>query len=306
MYKEDHEYSKKLYRLSELSEFKVAKGDEDIRGWDVVTADNEVIGKVDELIVDPTARKVRYIDVDVNEEYTGPSKKGHILIPIGAAALDSKKDIVYAGTVQTVTLLKYPRLEGEINREYETSVRDLLGDKSEYREDQFYEGELYNEKSFFSSRNKLQRLNELREKKMLEVDPDVRGWKVVSKDGLILGRVDDLIADPQQRKIRYLNITVDAEDADVDHNVLIPVGVASVDKNEDRVIVNIERETLLKLPVYDGENITRDYENRLRDTAHFDTLTNEGAPDAADDYYSRDFYNDRGFYGFRGSGVRWI
>jgi ribosomal 30S subunit maturation factor RimM len=305
MFDQDRKYTKRLYRLSELNDFKVAKGDEDIRGWEVVSGDNKTIGKVDELIVDPVAMKVRYIDVEVDEEIGGGNEQGHILIPIGAAALDSKKDVVYAGNIQTVTMLKYPRTEGEISREYETSVRDLLGDRTKFNEDEFYEHDLYNENKFYSKRNRLQRLSDLSDRKIMNSDPDVRGWKVVSKDGLNLGKVSDLIADPSMRRVRYLDVVVDAEDPSVDHNVLVPIGLASLDNKDDKVIVNIEREALLKLPVYDGRNITREYENSLRETARLDTMTT-ASTDNDDDYYSREYFDDQGFYGARGKGVRWI
>jgi sporulation protein YlmC with PRC-barrel domain len=300
-----NKYSKRLYRLSELKDFEVAKGDEDIRGWDVISGDDRTIGKVDELIVDPVARKVRYIDVEVDEEIGGGNEQGHILIPIGAAALDSKKDIVYAGNIQTITMLQYPRTGAEISREYETSVRDLLGDKAQLNDEKFYENDLYNENRFYSSRSRLQRLSDLGDRKIMNSDPDVRRWKVVSKDGLILGKVNDLIADPAQRRIRYLDVVVDAKDPSVDHNVLVPIGLASLDSSEDKVIVNIEKDALLKLPVYDGRNITREYENSLRETARLDTMTT-ASPDNEDDYYSREYFDDQGFYGARGKGVRWI
>ena len=57
-----------LRRLGELDNFEVASDDPDVRGWDVKTRDGREVGEVEELIVDPSARKVRYLEVDLNRE----------------------------------------------------------------------------------------------------------------------------------------------------------------------------------------------------------------------------------------------
>src|SRR4051812_9762998 len=51
-----------LQRLSETRDFAVAQDDPDIRGWDVVS-DTRQVGEVADLIVDPDAMKVRYVEV---------------------------------------------------------------------------------------------------------------------------------------------------------------------------------------------------------------------------------------------------
>lgn len=57
---------KHLYNLDELSDYKVASDDPDVRSWEVRDADNRVIGKVDNLLVNKTARRVVYLDVEVD------------------------------------------------------------------------------------------------------------------------------------------------------------------------------------------------------------------------------------------------
>jgi hypothetical protein len=41
--------------------WEVAEGEQDVRGWSVVTADQRRIGEVDDLLADPVAQKVRYL-----------------------------------------------------------------------------------------------------------------------------------------------------------------------------------------------------------------------------------------------------
>jgi len=76
------EYEKRgLQRLSDAGDFQVAPDQPDVRGWSVVGGSGEVIGKVDDLLVDPGRMKVVELDVDV--------KGGdHITIPAVEAEVD--------------------------------------------------------------------------------------------------------------------------------------------------------------------------------------------------------------------------
>ncbi|HJX29551.1 MAG TPA: PRC-barrel domain-containing protein [Thermoanaerobaculia bacterium] len=57
-----HATDKRLAHL-EGSGYKVAEGDPDVRGWDVMDRDGNRIGEVDDLLVDTRALKVRYLEV---------------------------------------------------------------------------------------------------------------------------------------------------------------------------------------------------------------------------------------------------
>jgi hypothetical protein len=90
---------RRLARLSDLSDFRVAKGDTDPRGWDVITGDGHRIGKVTELIVDTNTMEARYMDTDVDERKLDLERVDrHILVPIDAARLDrGRKHVVVDG-----------------------------------------------------------------------------------------------------------------------------------------------------------------------------------------------------------------
>ena len=80
-----------LRRISHMSGYKVSDEDPDIRGWNVVGADGNVIGEVDDLLVDTAQMKVRSIDVDV---------KGadHSLVPADRVEVDrQRKEVRIAG-----------------------------------------------------------------------------------------------------------------------------------------------------------------------------------------------------------------
>ena len=93
------ESSRRLVRLGDLKEYRVAKGDTDPRGWDVVTSDGQRVGEVSELLVDTRSLETRYIDCDVDERKLGlESVDRHVLVPVDAARLDRhKKNIVMDG-----------------------------------------------------------------------------------------------------------------------------------------------------------------------------------------------------------------
>src|SRR5687768_15451045 len=54
-----------LQRLSKTSDYKVAPDEVDVRGWTVVSSDGANLGKVDDLLIDPTRMKVAQLDVDI-------------------------------------------------------------------------------------------------------------------------------------------------------------------------------------------------------------------------------------------------
>jgi PRC-barrel domain len=53
----------RIVPLSDLHTHKVASGDPDVRGWPVVAGDGRTVGRVDGLLVDTAAMRVRYLDV---------------------------------------------------------------------------------------------------------------------------------------------------------------------------------------------------------------------------------------------------
>jgi len=84
-----------LRRISDMSGYKVSDEDPDIRGWNVVGADGNVIGEVDDLLVDTAQMKVRSIDVDV---------KGadHSLVPADRVQVDrQRKEVRITGWTGT-------------------------------------------------------------------------------------------------------------------------------------------------------------------------------------------------------------
>lgn len=116
----DREREDRLVALSTLKKYRVAKGEMDIRGWDVVTSDHKKIGDVHELIVDPTAMRVRYLDISLDKTVLETKDKTHILVPIAGATLDDDDNRVYIENLSSERIEAMPPYDHRpISRDYE-------------------------------------------------------------------------------------------------------------------------------------------------------------------------------------------
>jgi photosynthetic reaction center H subunit len=162
-------------------------------------------------------------------------------------------------------------------------------------------------------------LSSLKDYKVAKGNPDVLGWRVLGADGESLGIVKDLIVDPQALKARYLSVVAERRffNADRDQYLLIPIGVAALDKSGRKVFVSaIDARSISRYPVYPGGPIPADYEYAVRNT--FAQTQREAVPDTSDnaksiivaandqqetsprpisdDFYNNDTYNEERFY----------
>lgn len=140
--------NKHLYNLSELSDYKISDGYPDVRNWEVRDNDNRVIGKVDNLLVNKEAKRVVYLDVEVDrtiidakhDPYATPAnneirefvnKEGdnHLIIPIGLVDLNEDTKNVYTSSINHRTFAETRRYhKGDVvDREYEVQVLDSYG-----------------------------------------------------------------------------------------------------------------------------------------------------------------------------------
>jgi hypothetical protein len=78
----------RLYRLHELEDWEVADGEPDVRGWEVRTISDRLLGKVKDLLVDPSRNEVVLLDVDLEDS------SRHTLAPVRAAQIDRDAKVV--------------------------------------------------------------------------------------------------------------------------------------------------------------------------------------------------------------------
>lgn len=152
-------------RLKELggSDFEIAEGQPDIRGWDVKDENGKQIGEVDELIFDEESRKVRYIVLDL-EDNDFDLDDHDVLVPIGIAQLHDKDDDVILPGVTAETLRSLPEYEeGSINADVENKVRSAFAGlggaaltgaaMTSTTDDDFYNHDHFNEDNLYRNRN---------------------------------------------------------------------------------------------------------------------------------------------------------
>ncbi len=161
------ESNKNLFYLHDLSDYKVASGYSDVRGWDVKDADGRTVGKVEGLMVSKKDERVVYLDVKVDESviekghevYSATANSGvheflnkegddHLIIPIGLADLDENNKTVYSNKINHDTFARTKRYNTStgVDRGYELVVY------SQYHPDMTFtdsDDEFYNRDAFY-------------------------------------------------------------------------------------------------------------------------------------------------------------
>jgi sporulation protein YlmC with PRC-barrel domain len=119
-------------------------------------------------------------------------------------------------------------------------------------------------------KKKYNRLQELDHSnfEIVKGEPDIRGWDVRYMTGQKLGSVDELILDAEEKKIRYMIVDLNENELKLVHRkILIPIGLAELDKKEDDVLIpNISLEQLSRLPEYEKDNLNPVVERRRSST----------------------------------------
>jgi sporulation protein YlmC with PRC-barrel domain len=118
-----------LVHLKDVKDYKFSKEQPDPRGWDVRTADGTKLGKVEDLLFDTSARRVRYLEVAVDKDVAKQARRDYALVPVGTARLDDKNDdvIVNLSVADLGAVPAYDRRT--FSRDYETSLKSYLRDR---------------------------------------------------------------------------------------------------------------------------------------------------------------------------------
>lgn len=112
----------RIVPLDQLDDFQVSEHDPDVRGWEVLGMDGRKIGEVDQLLVDTTLNKVRYLDVDI-EDGLAPGEDRHILVPIGYARLGEENEQVFVDRLTSGDLIGLPAYTaGSVTPDFESDL----------------------------------------------------------------------------------------------------------------------------------------------------------------------------------------
>jgi hypothetical protein len=126
-------------------------------------------------------------------------------------------------------------------------------------------------------------------------EPDIRNWKVINGNGKLLGVVNELLVDRQLNKIRYIVLHLNGKPLNlVSRKLLIPIGIAELDENDDTVILpNISIEHLATLPDYRKGKLTLDAERKIRNIFSSANIPDDYTDNTeGDTFYEHEHFND--------------
>jgi sporulation protein YlmC with PRC-barrel domain len=110
--------------MREAKDFRIAKDDPDVRKWNVFGADGERVGVVSEMLVDPAAMKIRYLDVDLADDLFTLKEDRHVLIPMEHAELRERGKDVWVKGLRAREVARLPAYTGGTADPYVTDLVD--------------------------------------------------------------------------------------------------------------------------------------------------------------------------------------
>lgn len=131
----------RLQFLEDLEDYQVHHDDIDPRGYTVKSASGDTIGEVEGLLADVAAKRVRYVEVEIEDDvitrHTGDrytEADRHALIPAGLVDIDTDNNSVTLLGLSLDQLVDYPRFERQhgYTTGYEIDANDYLSDFHEY------------------------------------------------------------------------------------------------------------------------------------------------------------------------------
>lgn len=144
----DPRLSRHLMPLREAKRYRLAKGEPDIRGWSVFTSSGQEVGRVGDLLVDPSMGEVVMFDVnrgDTGDQTIAPLREAWIdreikRVIIDASFIAPQTDAyAYTTTMRTPLPPAVPPVattDEEITRERQRDARDLSRDERALHSDE--------------------------------------------------------------------------------------------------------------------------------------------------------------------------
>lgn len=157
----DRTGSGRLERLDQNSDVDVASDEPDPRGWTIIGRDGRELGKVDHLIGDTGAMKVRYLVMKADRGIVKDDRS--LLIPIGLAELDTRRNRVIVNGLDATTVHSVPVYTGSsITREDERKICAAFADchtgEDRYRHARYRDENLYGRSETEGARDREQRI----------------------------------------------------------------------------------------------------------------------------------------------------
>jgi len=258
---------------------------DDLRSWTVCAGRNrEKVGDIEEVLLDEQGVP-RYLEVDLD------STDHTVLVPAGYARMEPDEDVVWIPALEGGRLEDIPAWESNetLNPEYERQLATAYDDA--HTRDDFYASPHFNSRGFPSTNPHFLgpdanssadaddtgvrhddetgspaafRVDTLEDIDVAENDPDPRGWTVIDRNGDSIGSVDHLLGDTARMKVRYFVVDLDLDDDADQRNILVPAGHVDLDTDDEKArIPALDRRTLGRYPLWNGESMDRNHEQQV-------------------------------------------
>jgi photosynthetic reaction center H subunit len=110
-------------RLGDLPGYEVADGEPDVRSWHVLTREGMRAGEVEDLVVDPQAMQVAYVEVRLDKDALRLREFRHVLVPVRAAWLNEDEELVRLGVSASELVAAPPYDPGSFSRAGENALQ---------------------------------------------------------------------------------------------------------------------------------------------------------------------------------------
>ena len=118
-------------RLGLLDGYDVADGETDIRGWLVIAADGQRVGRVGDLVVDMSSFCVRHVEIAFDRKPARAAGKAHLVVPVGRLQVAPLRRILHVRELTLDELLDAPVIGSALDNGEEMMLRRFYGGESE-------------------------------------------------------------------------------------------------------------------------------------------------------------------------------
>lgn len=208
----------------------------DLRGTEVEDVDGRYAGELYGALTDPESGLIRYLDLALDRD------RRHVLVPIGHTRFDSHlgRAEVHLRAASRDELSEIPPYEPDAQEPdgpYQQAV--LAAHGRLFYGERYYAHPAYDHSGLYAGEHPIIRgptpptamlplapLAELPGYRVMDDEPDIRGWPLFTGDGTRAGSIDDLIVDTDAEKVRYAVVSYAENGAT--RRVLLPVGFLQV------------------------------------------------------------------------------
>jgi hypothetical protein len=241
----------------------------DLNDLPVFDADGLPIGRIFGVLTEAETGLVRYFDVALDAYHR------HVLVPVGHARLEQdplgllRLKLRAAAADDLEAIPAYEPHVAWSDDEYQNELLTAFGRL--FRGQRYYAHPSFDHTGLYAGKHPilrqplapaapegLCRLSKLPQYRIAEGEPNVIDWLVVSEQGAPLGRVTDVVIDPEAEQVRYLVLARETDDVEV----AVPVGYAVV--LDEKLQLPFTIDDLAALPQAPAAELDRDHEVDVR------------------------------------------